>query len=155
MPKTKDGGFTAKELKFIELFLLYNEATKAYHESYGSGKMKPETITRNAHRVRHKPRIAARIAEEKAKLSQEIRIETRITLEFITGGILHNIARAEQEGEPAIAIAGYVQLAKLHGLINKNPVADTPMVDDEAREIALRFAQRQMKLVSPIKAVKR
>lgn len=146
----KPATYTPKEEKFIELYLAYSDATRAYTEAYSCTTRNKETIVKNAHALRHKPKIKIRIEEIRANMREA----SRITREFISEGIIRNIATAERQFLPAVAIRGYMELAKLYGITDTPPERQASIAQESAREIAQRYAQRQIKLVNSQKAIK-
>ncbi len=64
------GKLTPKQEKFCQKYIETGNASEAYRQSYDAGKMKPETINRNAHAQLGNSKIAARIGELKLKLEK-------------------------------------------------------------------------------------
>ncbi len=70
-------GLTKKQEDFCHDYLETGNASEAYRRSYNCGRMKPETIHRNAHALLHNTKIATRIRElqDERKMVSDIKKE--------------------------------------------------------------------------------
>lgn len=91
---------TPKQEKFCIAYLDTGNASEAYRQAYDAGKMKPETITRNAKAMLDKNNIATRLAELRAPVIQK----AKMTLEthLATLAALRDMAREAEQYSAAI-----------------------------------------------------
>src|SRR5262245_13217986 len=73
MPKPADGGLTPKEARFVELYLIYLNATRAYLEAFKPKK--PEHARTNASRLVAKDNIRDAIAKAREARSRETQVD--------------------------------------------------------------------------------
>lgn len=63
-------GLTIKQEAFCEKYIETGNASEAYRQSYDAGNMKPESVNRKAKELLDNGKIAARVAELRAKLEK-------------------------------------------------------------------------------------
>lgn len=74
---------TNRQLKFIEVYLLTDNATEAYKQAYSCENMKIESIYVNANKVLNNTKVALKISEAKQKAKDKIDKKYEITAERI------------------------------------------------------------------------
>ena len=93
-------GLTQKQENFCLAYIETGNASEAYRRSYSAGKMKPETINRNAKALLENNKIAARIAEIRKPAVKK----AEITLEQHLNDLkrLRDLAESAEKYGPAV-----------------------------------------------------
>lgn len=91
---------TAKQEAFCIAYIETGNASEAYRRSYNAGKMKPETINRNAKALLDNNKIATRLQELRAPAVEK----AQITLEQHLADLqrLRDLAEASEKYGPAV-----------------------------------------------------
>ena len=104
---------TPKQEKFCLLYRETGNASEAYRQSYNAGKMKPETINRNAKALLDNSKIASRL-QELGQVDMERHI---VTADMIAAMLQEDRQFAREMETPSAAVTATMGLAKLYGLL--------------------------------------
>lgn len=104
---------TPKQEKFCLLYRETGNASEAYRQAYDAGKMKPETINRNAKALLDNNKIATRLQE----LGQVDMARHIVTADTIASMLREDREFAREMETPSAAVTATMGLAKLYGLL--------------------------------------
>lgn len=97
---------TPKQEKFCLVYLETGNASEAYRQSYSAGKMKPETINRNAFALLENNKIAARVKELREAVAERYIADKGRTIkrllqgqEFDVRRLYHPLDHPEKPGQ--------------------------------------------------------
>ena len=85
-----DAKLSEKQETFVQHFVLWRDASKAYRAAFDTSRMNDSTIYRRAYELRNDPKITARIMEVRQANEAEIQADLRTLL-----GDLGRIANAD------------------------------------------------------------
>ena len=105
---------TQKQETFCLSFIEQGNGSEAYRKAYNAGRMKTETINRNAKALLDNNKIAARLAE----LRKPIMERHKVTVDSLLAELeqARNIALEAETPQSSAAIAATMGKAKLVGL---------------------------------------
>ncbi len=104
---------TAKQEQFVQSYIETGNASEAYRRAYSAARMKPETVTRNAHALLGRNNVATRLAELHAKHQKR----HEITIDSLTVDLEEDRQLAVLQGQASAAVSATLGKAKLHGLL--------------------------------------
>ena len=130
---------TAKQEAFALKWFETKTAADAYRAVYSVKNMARASIQDAASKLARNPVVVQRIQELKEQSASKILIDR----EYITQGIIKNIAGAESCGERGVALKGYEMLSKMYDL-NEDRQNDRLVSPKERAALVENFRARML-----------
>lgn len=158
MSDGKTYGLTPQQEKFAQAVAAGRSFSDAYREAYATGKMKAKTVNEEACRLAKDPKIAARVAEIRKPVIEEVKYELKDALREAEEARILALA-IEQ---PAAAVSASKLKSQLTGLLIERTEVGGPgsfdnLTDEQidaqlrAREEALAAIESAQRGEPPVK----
>lgn len=113
---TNEHGLTEKQEKFCHEFIKCGNASEAYRNSYDAGKMKTETVNRNASALLNNNKVATRVEGLRKKLAEKRLSSLEDLLDELEQA--RTLALAQETPQTSSAVSATMGKAKMLGYLS-------------------------------------